>query len=203
MKSVKKIVWIVWDFWFFEKNKFFFEDLDILVLQVKDEDDLEKCDWLFFWTSSFFQLKNYFWESFFNVLLIKIENNFPVLSFWQSVNLFLNKIWNQWKWSLNKSSFRVKEYFWEADLNFLDSKKMKIKIFKNFNYKEKKEKNIKNIFWNFLQKNSNLVKKFWEVYFTNGWSSTVFIYKKTLFWIFSPEFYWDRRIFEYFINDFI
>lgn len=189
MKSVKKIIWIIWDFWFFEKNKKSFKDLDLLILQVKNEEDLEKCDWIFFWTSSFFQLKNYFREEFFEKILEKIENNFPVFCSWQSVNLFLDKIWEFKKIKIEKVD-RVENYEWKINLDFLDSKEMNIKIFKNFNYEEKK------IFWlkNFFLKNNLEIKFFWE--------NKIIIYKKTLFTIFSPEFYWDKRIYEYFINKF-
>ena len=149
MKSVKKIIWIVWDFWFFEKNKKIFENLDLLVLQIKNEDDLEKFDWIFFWTSSFFQLKNYFSKEFFEKVFLKIEDNFPVFCAGQSVNLFLEKIWNTWtaekQWILEKK-WRILDLDSEISLNFLDSKKMKIKIFKNFYYDEKKIWLIKKIF---------------------------------------------------------
>lgn len=208
MKSIKKIIWIVWDFWFFEKNKKIFEDLDVLVLQVKSEEDLRKCDWIFFWTSSFFQLKNCFSEEFFDLILKKIENNFPVFCSWQSINLFLEKIWNwnllekKWKISYNKNEDIKNE--WEIYLDFLDSKEMKIKIFKNFYYWDKKLNFFKKIYLNlrkvFLkkkEKKASLLNKIWKNSF---WENTIFIYKKSIFTIFSPEFFWDKRIYEYFIN---
>ena len=161
MKSVKKIIWIIWDFWFVSKNEKIFEDLDLLILNVKNEDDLEKCDWLFFWTSSFFQLQKFFWDVFFQKVLLKIENNFPVLCFWQSCEFFLSKIWD---WNFEKK-WKIDDFEWEIFLDFLDSKPMKIKVFKNFYYWEKK------IFWAkkylyFIKKifdKNTKIEKFWEI----------------------------------------
>ena len=212
MKSVKKIIWLVWDFWFFEKNKKSFELLWLLVLKIDWEnwkEDLKKCDWIFFWTSSYFQLKNLYSEKFFEKILEKIENNFPVFLSWQSVNIFLDKIWTYWEFGENflEKKWKILNYNWEIFLDFLDSKKIKIKIFKNFFYQEKKIRFwqkflffLKKIFW----KNNNIkniwLKKFWK--FWEDWHFSVYTYKKTLFTIFSPECYWNERIFEYFINNF-
>jgi len=205
MKSVKKIIWIAWDFWFFEKNKKIFQDLNILVIQIKWEEDLEKCDWVFFWTSSFFQLKNYFSDNFLNLISIKIEENFPVLFFWQSVNLFIDKIWfknNSWIFT---KEWKTVDESCEITLDFLDSKVVKIKNYKNFYYSENKINIFKKIFtkilklfW-FKKNDDDLILKNWE---DLSWNNTVLTYKKTLFVIFSPEIYWDRRIYEYFVNDF-
>jgi len=200
MKSVKKIIWIIWDFWFFETNKKSFEDLNLLVLQIKNEDDLKKCDWIFFWTSSFFQIKNYFeWDLnniFFDKILEKIENNFPIFCSWQSVDLFLEKIW--WEEKILEKKWKIFDLESKIFLNFLDSKENNVKVYKNFSYEEKE------IFWikkylSKIKKNKFEIQKFWE---KSSWKDLVYIYKKTLFVIFSPEFYWDKRIYEYFVNNF-
>jgi len=197
MKSVKKIIWIVWDFWFSEKNKKIFQDLDILTLQIKWEEDLEKCDWLFFWTSSFFQLKNFYSKNFFEKILEKIENNFPILCVWQASDFFLEKIWN-WKilektWKILEKTWKILDYEWEIFLDFLDSKEMKIKIYKNFYFTEKKIWFLEKIFFWY----KNFFKSFWKI---SSWEKTVFIYKNSIFTIFSTEFFLDKRIYEYFIN---
>lgn len=190
MKSVKKIIWIAWDFWFYEKNKKSFENLDMLVLQVKWEEDLEKCDWLFFWTSSFFQLKNFYSKNFFKKILDKIEKDFPVFCVWKSADFFLEKIWN---WKILEKNWKILDYRWEIFLDFLDSKKMEIKIYKNFSYNEKKIWFLENLFYSYKK----YFKSFWKISY---WEKTVFTYKNSIFTLFSPEFFSDKRIYEYFVN---
>ncbi|MCD5382676.1 hypothetical protein LR002_00965 [Candidatus Gracilibacteria bacterium] len=198
MKSVKKIIGIIGDFGFVSKNEKIFEDLDLLILNVKNEDDLEKCDGLFFGTSSFFQLQKFFGDVFFQKVLLKIENNFPVLCFGQSCEFFLSKIGDG---NFEKKG-KIDDFEGEIFLDFLDSKPMKIKVFKNFYYGEKKIFGAKKYLYfikKFFDKNTK-IEKFGEI--ENG-KNTIFIYKKTLFTIFSPEFYGDKRIYEYFISNFI
>lgn len=185
MPTIKPIIGVVSYLGFYEKNIAIFSSMNCIVVDIKSIDDIHKVDAIVFPSFVSSAMKIYLGAEFIDYVFEKIiSDHLAVWFIWESIKLFedkfeLKKIWN------------IDDADEEISLNFLDLKPLPVKILNANIYSE--EKHYKTLFkWNFE-----------HIWYLGSWESCILRKDKILITTFSPEYYSDIRMYEYFLNDVI
>lgn len=180
--KVKPIIGIISPFWLIEENIKHFESAYCLVKIIRNLDDLESIDALVFPSIFCTVLEKYLWKEFIKEIVEIIEcKEMPIWIMWQSIELFYKHL------HLKKLHI-IKEYSSNVQFDFLDEKPFSTMIFNTYSFKERR------LWFNFFLYNLE------ELAFLPSWECITFKREKLLITLFSPEFSWDKRIYEYFVN---
>jgi len=168
-----------------DKNKELFRACQCDIFEVRTILDLENCDALVFPSSISSSLLHYIWQWFLDHILEKNKNkNFPVWTMWQSFSL----LENQFDLKLIWKNISFEE---EIVLDFLDVKPFQLKFFQSFSFEQK------NKWYQFFSKKTEIIT------IDKNSNPCIFRNWKLFVTTFSPELSEDKRIYEYFMNEFI